>query len=301
MGPLRMILRRAPASAAPVRGRWDPRGLARRHVPRLLLHTVLLALAFLYVMPFLWMISTSLKGPSEYLRSGINLIPDKFQWSNYVEVFERVPFARFYWNTVVVTVMRVVAQIALAATAGYAFARFKFKGRNLLFIAVLVILMIPPPVTLVPNFVIIRILGWVNTYTGLVVPTIWSAFGVFLFRQFFLTLPQDLIDAAKLDGCRPWRVFWHVGLPAARAHIAAFGLLVTLYSWNEFLWSLVAATSDSRRVISVGIYLFQSGFRQEDWGLMMAAATTSIVPLLIIFAIAQKHLIRGITLTGLKG
>ena len=161
--------------------------------------------------------------------------------------------------------------------------------------------MVPPPVTLVPNFVIIRLLGWVNTYTGLVVPTIWSAFGVFLFRQFFLTLPQDLIDAAKLDGCRPWRVFWHVGLPAARAHIAAFGLLVTLYSWNEFLWSLVAATGDSRRVISVGIYLFQAGFRQEDWGLMMAAATTSIVPLLVVFAIAQKHLIRGITLTGLKG
>ena len=301
MGPLRMMLRRAPASAAPVPRRWDPRGIARDHGPRLLLHAVLLALAFLYAMPFLWMISTSLKGPSEYLRSGVNLIPDKFQWDNYVEVFERVPFARFYWNTVVVTVMRVVAQVALAATAGYAFARFKFKGRNLLFIAVLVILMIPPPVTLVPNFVIIRILGWVNTYTGLVVPTIWSAFGVFLFRQFFLTLPQDLIDAAKLDGCRPWRVFWHIGLPAARAHIAAFGLLVALYSWNEFLWSLVAATDDSRRVISVGIYLFQSGFRQEDWGLMMAAATTSILPLLIIFAIAQKHLIRGITLTGLKG
>ena len=212
-------------------------------------------------------------------------------------MFERVPFATFYWNTVVVTVMRVVAQIVLAATAGYAFARFRFRGRALLFIVVLVILMIPPPVTLVPNFVIIRHLGWVNTYTGLVVPTIFSAFGVFLFRQFFLTLPKDLIDAAKLDGCRPWRVFWHIGLPAARAHIAAFGLLVALYSWNEFLWSLVAATSNDRRVISVGIFLFASGYRQE-WGLMMAAATTSIVPLLVVFAIAQKHLIRGITLTG---
>ena len=295
-----MILRRAPTSDAVVLRRWDPWGLARRHGPRLLLHAVLLALAFLYLVPFLWMISTSLKGASEYLRPGISLIPDRFEWDNYVEVFERVPFGRFYWNTVVVTVMRLVAQIALAATAGYAFARFKFKGRNLLFIAVLVILMIPPPVTLVPNFVIIRHLGWVNTYAGLVVPTIWSAFGVFLFRQFFLRLPKDLIDAAKLDGCRPWRVFWHVGLPAARAHIAAFGLLVALYSWNEFLWSLVAATDNSRRVISVGIYLFQVDYRQE-WGPMMAAATTSIVPLLVIFAIAQKHLIRGITLTGLKG
>ena len=306
MGPLRMTTRHAPVAAptgvvaAVRRCLRGGVGLIVRYGPRAALHAVLLALAFLYVMPFLWMISTSLKGASEYLRSGISLIPNEIHWGNYIEVFERVPFATFYWNTVVVTVMRVVAQIALAAAAGYAFARFRFKGRTLLFVVVLVILMVPPPVTLVPNFIIIRHLGWVNTYTGLVVPTIWSAFGVFLFRQFFLTLPRDLIDAAKLDGCRPWRVFWHIGLPAARAHIAAFGLLVALYSWNEFLWSLVAATDDSRRVISVGIYLFQSGYRQE-WGLMMAAATISIVPLLVIFAIAQKHLIRGITLTGLKG
>ncbi len=275
-------------------------GMVRRHGPRLLLHAVLATLAVIYVMPFVWMVSTSLKGSTEYLRAGLNIVPKDFNWDNYIEIFERVPFATFYWNTVVVTVMRVVAQVALAATAGYAFARFRFKGQTILFIAVLLILMIPPPVTLVPNFVIIRRLGWVNTYAGLVVPTIWSAFGVFLFRQFFLTLPRDLIDAAKLDGCRPWRVFWHIGLPAARAHIAAFGLLVALYSWNEFLWSLVAATDNSRRVISVGIFLFASGYIQE-WGLMMAAATTSIVPLLIVFAIAQKHLIRGITLTGLKG
>ncbi len=274
--------------------------MLRRFTPRLLLHASLITLAFIYVMPFVWMISTSLKGASEYLREGLNIIPEKIRWDNYTEVFERVPFARFYWNTIVVTVMRLVAQVALAATAGYAFARFRFRGRTALFIAVLAILMVPPPVTLVPNFVIIRNLGWVNTYTGLVVPTIWSAFGVFLFRQFFLTLPQDLIDAAKLDGCRHWRVFWHVGLPAARAHIAAFALLVALYSWNEFLWSLVAVTGNERRVVSVGLYLFTTGSIQE-WGLMMAAATMSIVPLLIIFAVAQKHLIRGITLTGLKG
>ncbi len=302
MGALRMTARLTPIPTGSRRrtAAGGPVGTIRRHGLRLLLYGALTALAAIYVMPFLVMISTSLKGSAEYLKSGLNLIPDEFHWANYTEVFEQVPFATFYWNTIVVTVMRVVAQLVLAATAGYAFARFRFRGQMLLFIAVLVILMIPPPVTLVPNFVIIRRLGWVNTYTGLVVPTIFSAFGVFLFRQFFLTLPRDLIDAAKLDGCRPWRVFWHIGLPAARAHIAAFGLLVALYSWNEFLWSLVAATDNSRRVISVGIFLFASGYRQE-WGLMMAAATTSILPLLVIFAIAQKHLIRGITLTGLKG
>lgn len=287
--------RRVPAtrSAAVVSAVWG-------RVPGLALHAVLAVLAAAYVLPFLWMISTSLKGPSEYLSSGIDLIPNNFRWSNYAEVFERVPFATFYWNTVVVTVMRVVAQLVLAAVGGYAFARFRFRGRTLLFLAVLAILMIPPPVTLIPNFIIVRWLGWVNTYTGLVVPTIFSAYGVFLFRQFFLTLPQDLIDASKLDGCHPLRTFWHVGLPAARSHIAAFGLLVALYSWNEFIWSLVVVNHNDRRVLSVGIRLFVSQY-QVDWGLTMAAATISTVPLIVLLALVQKQLIRGITLTGMKG
>ena len=292
MGPLRMRRDATPRRPTPATA------IARR-VPGLALHAGLLALAVIYVLPFLWMISTSLKGPAEYLTAGIDLIPNEFLWSNYTEVFERVPFATFYWNTIVVTTMRVVAQLVLAALGGYAFARFRFRGRTLLFIAVLAILMVPPPVTLIPNFVIVRWLGWVNTYTGLVVPTIFSAYGVFLFRQFFLTLPQDLIDAAKLDGCRPLRVFWHVGLPAARSHIAAFGLLVTLYSWNEFLWSLVVANENERRVLSVGIRYFVTQY-QVDWGLTMAAATVSIVPLVVMLALVQKHLIRGITLTGMK-
>lgn len=275
--------------------------MIRRLAPRVALHAVLLLLATIYVLPFLWMISTSLKGPSEYFSAGIDLIPNDPQWSNYTEIFDRVPFATFYWNTIVVTFFRVVAQLVLAATAGYALARFAFKGRSLLLLAVLAILMVPLPVTLIPNFVIIRNLGWVNSYLGLVVPTIFSAFGVFLFRQFFLTLPQDLIDAAKLDGCKPWRVFWHVGLPAARAHISAFALLVTLYSWNEFLWSLVAVNDTDRRVLSVGLNLFIGQFQQVQWGLMMAAATASIVPLVIVFAFAQKHFVRGITMSGLKG
>lgn len=272
----------------------------RRGSGRLLLHLVLLLLAVLYVLPFLWMVSTSLKGPAEYLSAGLDLVPNDFRWSNYSEVFERVPFATYYWNTIVVTVMRVVAQLVLAALGGYAFARFQFRGRTILFLAVLAILMVPPPVTLIPNFIIVRNLGWVNSYWGLVIPTIFSAYGVFLFRQFFLTLPQELIDAAKLDGCRPFRVFWHVGLPAARSHIAAFGLLVTLYSWNEFIWSLVVVNRDERRVISVGIRQFVTQY-QVDWGLIMAAATVSTVPLIVVLALVQKNLIRGITLTGLKG
>ena len=272
----------------------------RRRGPRLALHAALLTLAVIYVLPFVWMVSTSLKSPAEYLSAGLDLIPDEFRWSNYSEVFERVPFATFYRNTIVVTALRVVAQLVLCAIGGYAFARFRFRGRTVLFLAVLAILMIPPPVTLIPNFIIVRWLGWVNTYAGLVVPTIFSAYGIFLFRQFFLTLPQDLIDAAKLDGCRPWRVFWHVGLPAARSHVAAFGLLVTLYSWNEFIWSLVVANQNEWRVLSVGINFFVSQY-QVDWGLTMAAATVSTLPLLAVLALVQKHLIRGITLTGLKG
>ena len=260
-----------------------------------------MVLAFIYVMPFVWMISTSLKGASEYFSQGFDLLPNQPALTNYVEVCERAPFARFYWNTTLVTALRVVAQVALASLAGYALARFQFWGKSALFLAILAILMIPPPVTLIPNFVIMRNLGWVNTYAGLVVPTVFSAFGVILFRQFFLTLPQDLIHAAVIDGCQAWRVFLHVGVPAARAHIAAFALLVTLYSWNEFLWALVVVNRTDMRVISVGLNLFIGQFSRVDWGVMMAAATTSIVPLLIVFGITQKHVIQGITLTGMKG
>ena len=275
--------------------------MTRKVAPRLLLHGFLILLSFIYLLPFLWMISTSLKGPEEYFAKGFDLIPNRPEFGNYVEVFERAPFARFYWNTIVVTALRVVAQVILASLAGYALARFEFRGKSLLFVAILAILMIPPPATVIPNFVIVRNLGWVNTYAGLVVPTIFSAYGIFLFRQFFLTLPQDLIYAAVIDGCQPWGVFWHVGVPAARAHIAAFALLVTLYSWNEFLWALVIVNDTDMRVLSVGLKFFIGRFTRIDWGVMMAAAGTSIVPVLIIFGIAQKYVIEGITLTGLKG
>ena len=221
-------------------------------------------------------------------------------WSNYSEVFDRVPFATFYWNTIVVTAMRVVAQLVLAALGGYAFARFRFRGRTLLFIAVLAILMVPPPVTLIPNFIIVRLAGLGEHLHRAGGPHhLLGLRSVSCSGRFFLTLPQDLIDAAKLDGCRPLRVFWHVGLPAARSHIAAFGLLVTLYSWNEFIWSLVVANENERRVLSVGIRYFVTQY-QVDWGLTMAAATVSIVPLVVLLALVQKHLIRGITLTGMK-
>ncbi len=275
--------------------------MTRKVAPRLLLHGFLILLSFIYLLPFLWMISTSLKGPEEYFAKGFDLIPNRPEFGNYVEVFERAPFARFYWNTILVTALRVVAQVILASLAGYALARFEFRGKSLLFVAILAILMIPPPATVIPNFVIVRNLGWVNTYAGLVVPTIFSAYGIFLFRQFFLTLPQDLIYAAVIDGCQPWGVFWHVGVPAARAHIAAFALLVTLYSWNEFLWALVIVNDTDMRVLSVGLKFFIGRFTRIDWGVMMAAAGTSIVPVLIIFGIAQKYVIEGITLTGLKG
>ena len=275
--------------------------MTRKVAPRLLLHGFLILLSFIYLLPFLWMISTSLKGPEEYFAKGFDLIPNRPEFGNYVEVFERAPFARFYWNTILVTALRVVAQVILASLAGYALARFEFRGKSLLFVAILAILMIPPPATVIPNFVIVRNLGWVNTYAGLVVPTIFSAYGIFLFRQFFLTLPQDLIYAAVIDGCQPWGVFWHVGVPAARAHIAAFALLVTLYSWNEFLWALVIVNDTDMRVLSVGLKFFIGRFTRIDWGVMMAAAGTSIVPVLIVFGIAQKYVIEGITLTGLKG
>jgi multiple sugar transport system permease protein len=202
-------------------------------------------------------------------------------------------------NTVIVTVARVVGQVLLSSLAAYAFARLRFPGRDVLFLLVLAVLMMPSQVTLVPNYVLLKYLGWLDSYQGLIIPSLFSAFGTFLLRQFFLTLPQELEDAAVLDGCNPLQVYWHVAMPLARSALLAFGVLVTLWSWNDFLWPLIITNSTSMQMLSVGINYFQGQFT-TNFAVMMAAATVATRPMLIIFVLVQRQLIEGITLSGLK-
>lgn len=266
---------------------------------RLLLHLVLIGVGVLSLIPFVWMVSTSLKGSMEVLSVTPTFIPKAWRWQNYREAFQQVPFGRFYLNTIFITLVRVIGQLIFAAMGGYAFARLRFPGRNILFLAVLAVMMVPGQVTLVPNYVLLKNLHWLDSYKGLIIPSMFSAFGTFLMRQYFLSLPQDLIDASVVDGCNPLQTFWYVALPLARATLVAFGVLVTLWSWNDFLWPLIITKSTNMQMLSVGIAYFQGQFI-SNFAVMMAAATLATLPLIVIFLFAQRFLIEGIAMTGLK-
>jgi multiple sugar transport system permease protein len=260
----------------------------------------LLVGAVAMVLPFIWMVSTSLKDTSEVLTTTPSFLPRAWRWDNYVKVFTLVPFARFYLNTVLVTAGRVFGQLVFASMAAYAFARLRFPGRNFLFIMVLAVLMIPSQVTLVPNYILLKYLGWLDSYQGLIIPGLFSAFGTFLLRQFFLTLPKDLEDAAVLDGCNPFQVYWRIALPLARPALVAFGLIVALWSWNDFLWPLIITNSTQMQMLSVGMAYFRGQY-VSSVSVMMAAATVATIPMVIAFIFVQRQLIEGITMTGLHG
>jgi len=263
------------------------------------LHILLIVAGLVALAPFVWMLSTSLKGASEVLSATPTFWPEAWRWQNYLDVFEQVPFGRFYLNTVFVTVCKVFGQVLLAALAAFAFARVRFPGRNVLFIAVLAVMMVPSQVTLVPNYILMKYFGWLDSYQGLIVPGLFSAFGTFLLRQYYLTLPQSLIDAATLEGCNPLQVFWHIALPLSRSILIAFGVLTTLWNWNDFLWPLIITNSTDMQLLSVGIAYFQGQF-VSNFAVMMAAAALATLPMVIVFSLAQRYLVEGITMSGLK-
>ena len=194
---------------------------------------------------------------------------------------------------------RVFGQIVLAAMAAYSFARLKFPGKDFLFVMVLGVMMVPSMVSFIPRFFMMLKLGWLDSFWGLIIPGLGDAFGVFLLRQFFLTLPQDLIDASVMDGCNPFQTFLKVALPLSRAALAAYGFLVVLWTWNDFLWPLIVVSQTKMLTISLGIQLFQNQYSQ-DIPAMMAAASISILPMTILFIFAQRFIIEGITMSGLK-
>jgi multiple sugar transport system permease protein len=266
---------------------------------RLVLHLALLLVGVLFLLPFVWMIVTSLKPPSDLYELTPSFIPSELRWGNYAQVFSSQPFLRYYLNTFVMTVGRVGVQLFICSMAAFAFARLRFPGRDLLFLLLLAALMVPPQMTIIPNFVLMRFFGWIDTYTGLIVPTLFSAFGTFLLRQFFLTVPHALQEAAVLEGANPFQIYRYIFLPMARSALAAFALIQILWSWNDFLWPLIVTGSSEMRVLSVAIALFQTAESINISG-MMAAATLATVPMLIVFLLAQRQLIEGISLSGLK-
>jgi multiple sugar transport system permease protein len=266
---------------------------------RVLLHVALLTVGMIFLLPFVWSISTSLKPMKDLFSVTPNLIPSEIRWQNYQDVLDKVPFLRFYANTIIVTVARVIGQVFLASMAAFAFSRLRFPGRDALFFLLLAGLMVPDQVLIIPNYVLMRQVGWLDSYQGLIVPLLFSAFGTFLIRQYLLSIPADYQEAATIEGANPFQIYWHIYLPLARPALAAFAFLVTLWSWNEFLWALIMTSHTEMRVLSVGIALFQ-GQHFSNNAFLLAAANMATIPVLILFLVFQRQLVEGITLSGLK-
>lgn len=250
--------------------------------------------------PFFWMLMTSLKTRPEATQLPPTIFPAHWQFSNYLTAWHAAPFGRYFFNTFFISACVTLGVIVTGTLAAYAFARLQFVGRSVLFALFISTLMIPFEATLIPNFIIIKNLGWYNTYFALIIPWTANVFSVFLMRQFFITLPQDLFDAAMLDGCGPLRSLWSVALPLARAPIGAITLFAFLGSWNSLLWPLIVTGSPQIRPIQLGLSVFLNGDTVEPQ-LLMAASAFTILPIIVIFFFAQRAFIEGIASTGLRG
>lgn len=227
-------------------------------------------------------------------------VPSEWRLGNYGRVFDAIPFGDQFLNTVIVTVLRVAGQLLFCSLAAYAFARLRFRGSNALFVVCLSILMVPPQLYVIPQYQIMQYLEWLNTLKALVVPGLFSAFGVFLLRQFFLALPRDLEDAARVDGCNPLQTYWYVMLPLVRPGLIALGLLTTIWSWNELLWPLIVNTDPDKMTLSAGLASLQ-GQRLTDFPVLMAGAVMASLPMIVLFSLMQRRFISSIATAGVKG
>ena len=260
---------------------------------------LILVLAITALLPFAVMLSTSLMDEFEVFRQPPAVLPADPRWENYPNALTAFPFSRFFANSLLFSTIVVFGQVATAAMAGYAFARLHFPGRDRLFGATLAMLMVPVVVILIPRFLLINAMGWVDTLHGVVVTELVSVWGIFLLRQAFQSLPRELEDAARLDGASEWNVFWRVALPSVRPALATLGLFAFIDAWKAYLWPLIATRSLEQRLIEVGVASFH-GFYYSNWPYQMAAAVTAVVPLVLVFLLAQRYFVRGIVMSGFK-
>jgi multiple sugar transport system permease protein len=256
--------------------------------------------ALLMLMPFVWMLSTSLKSAGAVFEYPPSFIPNPFRWDNYTRLFEVLPFARFFANSVFVAVSVTILTVASSSMAAYAFARLRFPGRDALFLGYLGTLMIPAQVVIIPNFILLRTLGWIDTYPALILPAAFSAFGTFLLRQYFLTIPGELEDAAVVDGASHWQIFTQVILPLSGPALSALAIFTFLFNWNSFLYPLVVTNSTKMSTLTVGLNTLQGQYNTA-WTLLMAGSVLALLPVLTVFIFAQRYFIRGITMTGIGG
>jgi multiple sugar transport system permease protein len=255
----------------------------------------------LMVGPFLWMLLGSFKPQAEFLVNPPTFLPKAATTDNYDRLFSQLDFPRFFFNSSVVALVVTVGNVLFCPMLGYALAKLQWRGKRLIMGLVLATLMVPAGITLIPNFVLMRNLGLVNTYPGLILPFLVGPFGVFLTRQFMYGIPDELIEAARIDGANEWRIFWQVVLPITAPVLATLGILTFLGSWNSFLYPLVMAQEPNMYTLPVALATFATGQYQADHGMLMAGSVVLVVPVLLIFILFQRWITEGIATTGLKG
>lgn len=268
---------------------------------RLLVYALLIGGGFLFMIPFLWMLSTSLKGEVGLFDLPPRWIPDPVHWDNYAKGVQSFPFLRYTWNTTFLTVVAMIGSVLSSSLVAYAFARLRWPGRTAWFVILLGTMMLPPQVTMIPVFILFRKLDWINTYLPLTVPYFFGgAFYIFLLRQFFLTIPRELSEAAKIDGCPEFMIYWRIFLPLSKPALATLAIFTFMGTWNDFLGPLIYLSDPDKFTLALGLRSFQMQYGTR-WNVMMAASILVMLPTVILFFSCQKYFIEGITLTGVKG
>jgi multiple sugar transport system permease protein len=274
------------------------------NIKKTLVYLFLIISSIVMIFPLLWMISTSLKSLQEIATYPLIWFPDTLRWENYTEALTFQPFGLYAKNTVIIAVFYILGNVLSATLVGYGFARLRFPGRNTLFVILLSTMMMPKIVTLIPLFLIFKQLGWINTYLPLTVPAfLGEAFFIFIMRQFFLAIPEDIVDAARIDGASEIGIWWRIMLPLARPAIVSIIIFAFQRTWNDVLSPLIYLTDPKKFTLSVGLISFTAGTGEgvQYWHWMMAASTTFILPMVVIFLIAQKQFVQGVVTSGLKG
>lgn len=263
-------------------------------------YLLLMVGALITIAPFIWMTVTSFKPESEVFNIPPTLIPKEPTLEAYRDLFTKVNFARTLLNSIIITFSFTLINVFVCSLAGYAFAKIKFLGRDKIFFLFLATIMIPSQVTMIPSFMVLRNLGLLNSYFGLILPGSASVFGIFLVRQFMLGVPNDLLDAAKIDGCNEFEIYWHIVLPLLKPVLATIAIFAFMGAWNDFLWPLIVMTSENMYTLPVALAML-NGEHNTDWALLMAGAMVVTLPILVVFFTLQRYFIEGIAHSGIKG
>src|SRR5690606_34040162 len=265
----------------------------------ILTHVMIYILAIITLAPFVWMILTSFKDLGEIFVYPPKWLPERLKFENYVNAFEAAPFGRYYLNSLFVASVVTIGQLITCSMAAFAFARLQFRGRNDLFFIFLGTMMIPYNVTMIPSFMVLYWLGWIDSFKALIVPGLASAFGVFLLRQFFMTIPKELEEAAYIDGATRFGVLRRIIIPLSKPALATLAIFTFMGVFNDFIWALIVINSEEMRTVQLGLAIFRDRYLTQ-WDLLMAGSVTAVLPILIVFFFAQSYFIKGITLSGLK-